>query len=91
MNKKCMRCLISGKVQGVGYRAATKSKAQELGVTGWVRNLPDKRVEVLLYGDAQQIDLLRDWLWQGPLAAKVNDVACEIVAERGFTEFEILA
>ncbi|MDF2867015.1 MAG: acylphosphatase [Gammaproteobacteria bacterium] len=90
MSKNCMRCLISGRVQGVGYRTATKNKAQELEVTGWVRNLPDKRVEVLLCGDAQQVNLLRDWLWQGPLAAKVNDVACEAVSEQSFAEFEIL-
>jgi len=89
MSKRCMLCFISGRVQGVGFRAATKTKAQELGIKGWVKNLPDKRVEALLCGEPGAIDTMRDWLWHGPSAAKVNDVACEEIACQTFAEFTI--
>lgn len=52
---------VSGQVQGVFYRANTKSKAIELGITGWVRNLPDGRVEVLAFGSNEQLDTLSKW------------------------------
>lgn len=70
----CKRCLVSGRVQGVFYRASTAEYARELGVTGYARNLPDGRVEVLVCGDEQKVKELCDWLWQGPPTARVNDV-----------------
>lgn len=76
----CQRCLISGRVQGVWFRGNTQRRAQQLGVTGYARNLRDGRVEVLACGDSEAIDRLKSWLWQGPDAARVDDVECEPVA-----------
>ena len=70
----CKRCLVSGRVQGVFYRAGTAERAGELGVTGYARNLPDGRVEVLVCGEESAVKELCEWLWQGPPAAKVERV-----------------
>lgn len=74
----CKRCLISGRVQGVFYRASAAERARALGVTGHAKNLPDGRVEVLACGEEAAVAALCEWLWQGPPAAKVT--AVEIVA-----------
>jgi acylphosphatase len=71
------RCLISGRVQGVFYRASTREKAESLGVRGYARNLPDGRVEVLAVGEPQAIHVLIEWLWRGPPAAHVTNVEVE--------------
>jgi len=71
------RCLVSGKVQGVFYRASTRDKARALGVSGWARNLPDGRVEVLASGPAEAVDALCEWLWEGSSASQVDAVECE--------------
>lgn len=68
------RFLISGRVQGVFYRASTRNEALRLGLTGHARNLPDGRVEVLAVGEAVAIEALTIWLWQGPPAAEVREV-----------------
>ena len=73
----CKRCLVSGKVQGVFYRASTAERARALGVTGYARNLPDGCVEVLACGDEDKVKEFVDWLWQGPPAAKVDAVTVE--------------
>lgn len=71
----CMRCLVSGRVQGVFFRASTRAKALELGLTGYARNLQDGRVEVLACGSRAALRALEAWLWEGPPAAQVADVA----------------
>ncbi len=76
---ECRRCLVSGLVQGVFYRASTQRKAEELGVTGYARNLPDGRVEVLACGDRAAITALCGWLWEGPPRAEVTAVECAVV------------
>jgi len=68
------RFLISGRVQGVSYRASTRAQALGLGLTGHARNLPDGRVEVLAIGTPEAIDALERWLWQGPPRAQVTAV-----------------
>ncbi|SEJ10198.1 acylphosphatase [Frateuria terrea] len=68
------RFLVSGVVQGVFYRASTRARARELGLTGHALNLPDGRVEVVAHGEAQALDALERWLWQGPPAAEVEGV-----------------
>ena len=68
------RCYISGRVQGVFYRASTRQKATELGCAGYARNLPDGRVEVLAVGEPQAVQSLLDWLWRGSPAAEVKFV-----------------
>ena len=70
----CRRCLVSGRVQGVFYRASTVERARTLGVTGYAKNLPDGRVEVLACGEEARVKELCDWLWQGPPTAQVKAV-----------------
>lgn len=70
----CRRSYVSGRVQGVFYRATCVRKAQELGVTGFARNLPDGRVEVLACGEAPVVDAFIAWLWEGSPASKVTAV-----------------
>jgi acylphosphatase len=74
------RCYVSGRVQGVFYRASTRQRAQELGCRGYARNLPDGRVEVLAVGEPTAVHALIEWLRQGPPAAHVLDVTCSDVA-----------
>lgn len=76
----CQRCLVSGRVQGVWFRGTTQRQARQLGLTGYAHNLPDGRVEVLACGDVQALDRLRAWLWEGPEAARVEQVECETVS-----------
>ncbi len=66
--------LVSGRVQGVGYRAFVRSMAIQLGVFGWVRNLPDGRVELSAQGSLQALEDLEDALWAGPPLAKVQEL-----------------
>jgi acylphosphatase len=68
------RCWVSGRVQGVYYRASARQQAVRLGVNGYARNLPDGRVEVLMVGPAVPAQALLDWLWQGPPSAAVTHV-----------------
>jgi len=66
MNKICVRYLVSGRVQGVFFRASTRYQAQSLGISGYARNLADGRVEVLACGESKALDQLRTWLVKGP-------------------------
>jgi acylphosphatase len=68
------RFIVSGKVQGVWFRAATRERALALGLTGIARNLDDGSVEVHAIGDDAAIDALEKWLWQGPPLAEVSGV-----------------
>jgi acylphosphatase len=65
------RALVTGRVQGVFYRATASSKARELAITGSARNLPDGRVEVIAYGEIQAVRAFFDWLWIGSTASRV--------------------
>jgi len=65
------RFFVSGRVQGVFFRASTRALAQQLGLRGWAVNLPDGRVEVLAVGSAAAVQQLAEWLHDGPPAAKV--------------------
>ena len=86
----CIHCFVSGKVQGVWFRAATKEKAERLGVSGWVKNLPDGRVEVLICGEKAKVDLLHQWLHRGPKLANVEQVIMEELEPKGYEGFLIL-
>ncbi|MBF6025792.1 acylphosphatase [Lysobacter niastensis] len=68
------RFIVSGKVQGVWFRASARDEAQALGLRGYAKNLPDGRVEVLVVGDPAAIDRLAAWLRQGPPMAHVDDL-----------------
>ena len=67
---------MSGRVQGVFYRASTRERAQQLNCHGYARNLADGRVEVLAVGEPAAVDALVAWLRHGPPAAHVQDVQC---------------
>ena len=69
-----MRMLISGHVQGVFYRASTQDKAHSLGLSGWVSNLPDRRVEIIAQGSPHDVQALIMWAHTGPPLAQVSDV-----------------
>ncbi|MCD8486077.1 MAG: acylphosphatase [Desertifilum sp.] len=81
--------LISGKVQGVGYRFSTVEMAQRYGVKGWVRNLPDRRVEAVFEGEPEAVESLLNWCHQGPPAAVVDAVEVHSETPEGFSRFEI--
>lgn len=85
----CRRYRISGKVQGVSFRAATRSEARRLGLTGWVRNLPNGDVEVLACGGTAALDSLTQWLWRGPLLAQVSEVRHDVAQSEHSTSFEV--
>lgn len=89
MKKVCLRCYISGRVQGVGFRYATADKAFALNVSGYVRNLPDRRVEALICGDEQAVTALQRWLRQGPPFAQVGDIHCEPLPYQDYHDFRI--
>ena len=71
------RYLISGRVQGVGFRYFAKDAADREGVTGWVRNLPDGRVEALVEGEEGAVTRVERALWQGPGGARVSAVSVD--------------
>jgi acylphosphatase len=81
---------ISGIVQGVGYRYYTRREAQGLGLTGWVRNLPDGRVEAVLQGTREQVERMIGWCYRGPDEARVSDIQVAYeAADDGFPDFGI--
>lgn len=70
----CVHLIISGRVQGVGYRAFTKSRATKLNVNGWVRNLTNGNVEAVISGPEQIVDEMLEDLRRGPIASHVSDI-----------------
>jgi len=80
------RFLVSGKVQGVFFRASTARMADQLGLRGYARNLPDGRVEVLAVGTADALESLGRWLRQGPPLARVTAVTAEAEAAAGHAD-----
>jgi acylphosphatase len=89
MNQIRAHAFISGRVQGVGYRFSTQDAATEFGVTGWVRNLPDGRVEAVFEGTEAQVKQMLDWCQQGPRGAIVKGVEVQSEAVEGLNGFEI--
>ncbi len=88
--RRAVRWLLAGRVQGVGFRYFTRRAARELGVTGRVRNLPSGEVEVEAAGDLRSLALLRERLRQGPPGAHVTDLAEEeLAAAPAGDKFEI--
>jgi len=88
--RKRAHLFISGRVQGVFYRANTQERARRLGLTGWVRNLPDGRVEAVVEGEEEKIRELINWCHEGPPGARVEDVEVHWEDYRGeFDDFEI--
>jgi len=90
MEKKRVHLLISGRVQGVLFRAQSKAKAEELKLNGWVRNLPDGRVEMVVEGDRQKIEEMLNWISYGLIFARVENIERKEEEYKGeFNDFKI--
>ncbi len=76
-NMKTIHIIVTGRVQGVGFRYFTTARAKSLGIRGWVRNLPDGSVETLIHGQDAAIDEMIGFLREGPLTAVVADLKIE--------------
>ena len=86
---RCVRCRVRGRVQGVFYRASTRDKAWELGLTGWVRNARDGSVELLACGTDVAVRALGQWLREGPPGARVESVECEVAEDPEAGDFVV--
>jgi acylphosphatase len=84
------RFVITGLVQGVGFRYFVVREAEALGVSGWVRNLPTGEVEVLAVGEAALVDVFEGRLWQGPPHARVARVEASEAEPPAWKEFRVL-
>ena len=84
---KAVRVIVTGTVQGVWFRAHTENKARELGVAGYVRNLPDGSVEIVAEGAADAVDGLVEWSWTGSPHARVTAVELEEQQPLGLSSF----
>ena len=80
---------VSGRVQGVFYRASTHEEAQRLGLKGFVKNEPDGSVYIEAEGDEAVLDALVAWCKQGPPAARVSNVEIQEGTWKGFSEFTV--
>ena len=87
---KTVRLIIKGKVQGVFYRATAKDIADELGIKGWIKNLPDKNVEVTATASEDSLQKFIDWCKQGPPKARVDDVIIHEPDLQHFNDFRII-
>jgi acylphosphatase len=87
------RIVVSGRVQGVGFRYALADEARSRGVRGWVRNRRDGSVEAMLAGDAEAVDALLTWARLGPPSARVSSVEVEPAQDTSdtFEGFDIVA
>ena len=81
------RLVVSGRVQGVFYRAACKAEADRLGLAGWARNLDDGRVEVVAEGEPAVLEQLARWCKEGPSHARVTSVTSTTEAPEGLAGF----
>lgn len=85
-----LHAFVSGRVQGVWFRQSTLDEAQRRGLSGWVRNLGDGRVEVLLQGEEKAVRQVEAWLYQGPELATVAEVQSELVeVDTELCDFEV--
>lgn len=85
-----LHAFVTGRVQGVFFRDTTEKKAKELGLTGWVRNTSDGRVEVLAQGGRKELQKLLDFLEEGSSAANVDDVDHQFTdGDEQYEEFSV--
>ena len=82
--------LIEGSVQGVGYRQFVKSRANKLNIRGWVKNLPDRRVEAMFLGSQEKLDLMIEQCRKGPFLAEVESLEIKEIPDQTFDSFEII-
>ena len=86
---KAISIAITGKVQGVYYRASTVDKAKELGINGTVQNLPDGSVFIIAEGDETTLDIFTNWCKKGPILARVKAIKVTELNLKGYTDFVI--
>jgi acylphosphatase len=84
-----VRVLVYGEVQGVFFRAETRERARRAGVVGWVRNLPDGRLEAVFEGPQAAVDALVEWCRRGPPGADVQEVEVSDENPEGLDAFEV--
>jgi acylphosphatase len=82
--------LIKGKVQGVFYRAMAKEEADQLQVTGWIKNTEEGHVEAVASGSQEALDQFINWCKRGPKKAEVADVEIKTLPEETFKQFSII-
>jgi len=86
-----LRLVIEGRVQGVWFRDSTRRKAKELGVFGWVRNMSDGNVEILIEGPEERVEKLVTWCHEGPPYARVDKVKKTVEEWQGeFKSFDVV-
>ena len=86
MEKARARVFVAGRVQGVAFRHSARIKAKKLGITGWIKNLDDGRVEAVLEGEKNTVEKMIQWIKRGPVLASVDEV--EVVFEDYKGEFQ---
>jgi acylphosphatase len=90
MTKACVQLIVSGKVQGVGFRFSTQQAANTYHIQGWVKNLPDGNVAIRAQGEQAQLSQFIDWAKHGSQFANVHDVAItKLVTQNELTQFSI--
>jgi len=89
VNERAVHAFVRGRVQGVAFRYHTLKRAEELGVRGWVRNLPDGRVEVRAQGAPSVLEAFVGWLARGPAWARVDEVDARDAEPEQRSSFEI--
>jgi len=90
MPVKTIYLIIGGRVQGVGFRYFAQYKARELNIFGWVRNIPDSKVEIEAEGDAKDLETFIEWMRIGPARSGIRQFSVsEITPIRNFTSFII--
>jgi acylphosphatase len=86
---RARRAVVTGRVQGVGFRFFAERAARELGLCGWVRNLPDGSVETVVEGEEEAVTHYLARISRGPRSSRVDAVAVEELTEQGLPGFEI--
>ncbi|KAA9151131.1 acylphosphatase [Microbacterium lushaniae] len=86
---KRVHVIVRGDVQGVGYRYTARLEADRLGVSGWVRNRRDGRVEAEVEGEAAAVEEMLDWMRQGPPGSRVDELTTADSAPVGDSAFEV--
>ncbi len=82
--------IVTGRVQGVGFRQFIKSSSIKLNIKGWVKNLPDHSLEAIFTGSAENLEKIIEKCHKGPFLAEVKDVKIEYLEDQEFEEFRII-
>lgn len=88
-NEERAHVFVSGRVQGVSFRDATRSQAEQLGLSGWVHNTQDGQVEAVFEGDTDTVQQMIEWCKSGPSSADVEDVSVDNEQSEGLSGFEV--